>query len=347
MDELISVIVPVYNMEDYLARCVESILAQTYQNLEIILVDDGSSDRSPQMCDAYAGRDARIKVIHKANGGLSDARNAGLSQASGAYIGFVDSDDWIEPGMYQMMYGMGRKYQAQVVICRYAEIYGDRVEDGSGNNIVLLSRDEVLDIYICGHPQYKIYNSVWSKLFKREIIGDTRFPVGRNSEDIVFTTKALCRLNRCVYLDTAYYNYVREREGSIMNGACGERMLRDEIPFWREHIEIIRDAGMNELSAKAEYYFYRRLAGYYIALRKAAKKGLEKRRYVRMLLKEIRGDRARIREICGMEFVSVGDRKRLLMIIKTPRLYAFVENSYQKFIIPMKQKNAGLAQDGR
>ena len=101
---LISVIVPVYNVEQYLDRCVCSILNQTYQNLEIILVDDGATDSSGRMCDEYAKRDERIKVVHKQNGGLSDARNAGLAAATGEYIGYVDSDDWIEPDMYEKMY---------------------------------------------------------------------------------------------------------------------------------------------------------------------------------------------------------------------------------------------------
>ena len=105
-NDLISIIVPVYNMEQYMERCVNSIINQTYHNLEIILVDDGSTDHSPAMCDEYALRDGRIKVVHKPNGGLSDARNAGLTVASGNYIGYVDSDDWIEPQMYEKMYAV-------------------------------------------------------------------------------------------------------------------------------------------------------------------------------------------------------------------------------------------------
>ena len=103
-NDLISVIVPVYNMEQYMERCVNSIINQTYHNLEIILVDDGSTDHSTAMCDEYALRDERIKVVHKPNGGLSDARNAGLAVVSGNYVGYVDSDDWIEPQMYEKMY---------------------------------------------------------------------------------------------------------------------------------------------------------------------------------------------------------------------------------------------------
>ena len=337
MGDLISVIVPVYNMEKYLKRCVDSILAQEYENLEIILVDDGSKDSSPKMCDAYAGQDERIRVIHKENGGLSDARNAGLAVAKGSFIGFVDSDDWIEPGMYRNMYEAATKYQAEVVVCRYAEVYADRVVDGSSNDIVELTREEVLNIFICEHSQYKIYNSVWSKLFKREIIGDTLFPKGRNSEDIVFTTKAFCRLERCVYIDTAYYNYVREREGSIMNGFAGDRMLNDEIPFWREHIACIQQVD-KVLGEKAEYYFYKRLVGYFLSVRTTAGKQKELGRYGKALLSEIQKDKTRIEQVYGCDFVKKSDRYRMWMVLHIPEIYIMIESLYQNIIIPFRNR---------
>ena len=115
--DLISVIVPVYRTEAYLDRCIESIVDQTYTNLEIILVDDGSPDRCPQMCDEWARRDTRIRVIHKKNGGLSDARNAGMAAATGEYIGFVDSDDWIKPDMFRLLYEKMEQMQSDIAAC--------------------------------------------------------------------------------------------------------------------------------------------------------------------------------------------------------------------------------------
>ena len=117
LDIKISIIVAVYNIEKYLPKCLDSILAQTYQNLQIILVDDGSSDSSACICDEYAEKDHRIEVIHKKNGGLSDARNAGLECATGEYIGYVDGDDWIEPEMYATMIHTAKERQVDVVIC--------------------------------------------------------------------------------------------------------------------------------------------------------------------------------------------------------------------------------------
>ena len=264
MEKLVSVIVAVYNIEEYLPRCVDSILAQTYRNLEIILVDDGSKDQSGNICDSYAEKDRRIKVIHKKNGGLSDARNAGMNAATGEYIGFVDGDDWIEPDMYRAMYFACEKEKAQAAVCRYKQITKSGIIDGSAGNGVSLSRDEALEIYVCGDERYLIYNSVWSKLFARDLVEGMRFPVGKNSEDIMFTTRAFCRMERLVYLDEAYYNYVLDREGSIMNEKAGERRLKDEIPFWQEQIAYFREAGMPDLSDKAAYHFYRRLLFYYI-----------------------------------------------------------------------------------
>ena len=129
---LISVIVPVYNVAEYLSRCVDSILAQSYENLQIILVDDGSTDDSGKICEEYAKKDARIQVIHQNNGGLSSARNAGLDLASGEYIGFVDSDDWIEPEMYAEMLARMEKYDAQLVCAGRCDVDGGTGEKTRG-----------------------------------------------------------------------------------------------------------------------------------------------------------------------------------------------------------------------
>lgn len=170
-EKLVSIIVAVYNIEEYLQRCVDSILAQTYRNLEIILVDDGATDSSGRICDEYAQKDERIQVIHKKNGGLSDARNAGMDVAKGDYIGFVDGDDWIEPDMYRAMVTACEREQAQIAACRYKQITKSGIVDASAGNSVSLSKTEALEIYVCGDERYLIYNSVWSKLFQQTWFG--------------------------------------------------------------------------------------------------------------------------------------------------------------------------------
>lgn len=333
-EKMISVITAVYNIEEYLPRCVDSILTQTYSNLEIILVDDGSTDNSGKICDEYAQRDDRIRVIHKKNGGLSDARNAGLDIARGEYIGFVDGDDWIDQDMYRAMYEACEAAQAQAAVCRYRQITRSGVIDGSGENSVSLSKTEALEVYLCGDDRYLIYNSVWSKLFVTKLIKDMRFPVGKNSEDIMFTTKAFCRLDRLVYLDRAYYNYVLDREGSIMNEKAGERRLRDEIPFWREQIAYIKEAGMAELSDKAAYHFYRRMLFYYIDFMESGKTG----EYAAELVRQLKADRGEIGRIYRKDYVAAGDRVRMKLALRAPKLYYRIVKIYDKYIIPIRSR---------
>ena len=342
---LISVIVPVYNMEKYLAHCMDTILNQTYRNLEIILVDDGSTDMSVQMCDDYAKTDSRVKVIHKINGGLSDARNAGLKIATGEYIGYVDSDDWIEYDMYEKMYNACLENEAQVAVCRYSceedNIYITGLKDGNKQNEfnpcspVSLTRDELLDIYICGHEEYIIYNSVWSKLFRRDIVDDLIFPKGHNSEDIVYTTKAFCRLKKAVYINTPLYHYVVDRAGSIMNEASEQkiftRMFRDEIPFWREHIEYITQNVSKQKGELAAYYFWRRLLFYYVDAKNKGQKSIACK-----IADEILNDRDAIKSVYSSKLVSKGDKARMKLFGISPALYAEVVKVYEKFIIPLR-----------
>ncbi len=337
-NDLISVIVPVYNMENYLERCVHSVLQQTYQKLEVILVDDGSTDASPQMCDAYAAKDERVKVVHKENGGLSDARNAGLAVAAGAYIGYVDSDDWIEHDMYERMYRACVEQDAQLCVCRYFSEYADRTLGGGNGETVPLTRDALLRIYIGGHAQYVIYNSVWSKLFRRSLVEGVTFPKGRNSEDITYTTRAFCRLDKAVYLDRCLYHYVLDREGSIMNVSRGERMFRDELPFWREHIALIKASVSEEMADFASYHFWRRLLFYYIDFWNAQRMGdATAKEYAQRIAGELKQDKAAIRRVYQGSNVSNGDRARMRLFLLSPALYAFVVRLYEKFVIPIKR----------
>ena len=336
-NDLISIIVPVYNMEQYLERCMNSIWAQTYKNLEIILVDDGSTDCSAQMCDEYAVKDDRIKVVHKRNGGLSDARNAGLAVASGTYIGYVDSDDWIEPDMYEQMYRACVEKNAQVAICRYAQVYKDQTIQGGNSKVTALEQEELLRVYIGGQEEYIIYNSVWSKLFKREVVDGILFPVGKNSEDIMYTTKAFCKAKRGVYIDTCLYNYVLDREGSIMNVKRAERMFQDELPFWREHITYIRNHVSSEMGDFAAYHYYRRLLFYYMDWKREPKS--IRKDYADRIAAELKQGRVEIQRVYRNDFVAVGDRARMKLALASPKLYGVVTEGYEKFIIPFRSRN--------
>jgi len=331
-NKTISIIVPVYNVEDYLIRSVDSILNQSYQNLEIILVDDGSTDSSGRMCDAFMVQDARVKVIHKKNGGLSDARNAGLEIATGDYIGYVDSDDWVENDMFEIMLDACEKYDAEVAACRYSMVYQDFTINESTNLILPMTREEALETYICGNLERPIYNSVWSKLFKRELVEEYRFPVGKKSEDIMYTTRAFCNMNSCVYIDKALYNYVCDRQGSIMAVKSGEHMLNDELPFFREQIKYVEEHVSKEMSDKAKYHYCRRLMIYfmdYMRDENVKRYGIELAR----LLKE---DKEDINRVYTLPFVAKGDKMRMKLMLKNYKLYFWISELYEKTIIAAK-----------
>ena len=176
----ISVIVPVYNVEKYLSKCIDSILSQTYKNLEIILVDDGSPDSSPKICDKYKERDNRIKVIHKKNGGLASARNAGMDIATGKYIGFVDSDDMIAEDMYEVLLENMIKSNAEIAVCYKTDIL-ENLQTGKGI-VEELNKTQALKKMVLG---IEFGSHACDKLFKREIlVSDIRFPEGKTYEEL-------------------------------------------------------------------------------------------------------------------------------------------------------------------
>lgn len=208
----ISIIVPVYNVKEYMEQCIDSLINQTYKNLEIIVVDDGSTDESSQLCDQLKKKDNRISVYHKSNGGLSDARNYGLSYATGDYIGFVDSDDWISLSMYEDLMRMADKYNADIVscgryihnskkilCCRFTSIEKTYSSEKALKEI-LLSRE--IDV------------AMWDKIFRADLFKDISFPVGENNEDIAIFYKLIGNANLIVHSGTIGYHY-RKRQGSI------------------------------------------------------------------------------------------------------------------------------------
>lgn len=268
-DVLISIIVPVYNVEKYLEMCVDSIITQTYSNLEIILVDDGSTDKSGEICDVYAEKDRRIQVIHKENGGLSDARNAGLEIACGEYIGFVDSDDYIESDMFEQMFRQCEDKGAQMSCVRYDEVGegADTVPQADGNVKILTSKQYLKNILIGNEDDFSNYH-VMERLYHKKILEGLRFTVGKCFEDILFSTKAILNAKNCIYINKICYHY-RIREGSITHSApeavIERRWITDQMQQERESVDYMLSRGYRELGniAKAMYY---QQASYYYAL---------------------------------------------------------------------------------
>lgn len=221
-EKLISVIVPVYNVEKYLDKCIKSIVNQTYKNLEIILVDDGSPDNCPEICDKWAKKDERIKVIHKENGGLSDARNAGFAVSKGEYISFIDSDDFIEKGFYE-------------ILCDALDNGADIAECATrlcdeDNNIILVrgfEEDKMFDGVTATQTLLEergIMQTVWNKLYKREVIRNILFEYGKYHEDNFWTWQIFLNAKKVFVSSKAMYNYV-QRNGSIMGDGYSLKRL--------------------------------------------------------------------------------------------------------------------------
>lgn len=209
---VISVIVPVYNVQTYLERCVRSIQAQTLAEIEILLIDDGSTDQSGAMCDAYAAQDSRIRVIHKANGGLSDARNAGIDVASAEYVGFIDSDDYIAEDMYETLYNDLRAEDADVAVCGICHCYSNEIRYAADTTSrFVVDAQEIIRMIL---DSSKISVNAVNKLYKKSLFDDMRFPVGKQSEDAFLMVRLLSQIRRGVVNVAPKYYYVH-RTGSI------------------------------------------------------------------------------------------------------------------------------------
>lgn len=219
--EKISVIVPVYKVEPYLRKCLDSIVNQTYQNLEIILIDDGSPDHCGAICDEYAVNDERIKVIHQPNAGLSSARNAGLVEATGEYIGFVDSDDWIDLNMYEYLLSNALSENADICICgRYEEYSTKTITKGYPKQEVLDTEAALLVLL----RNNFIQNFVWDKLWRRKLFEDVYFPEGRTYEDIAIVHRLFERAEKVQCLPNAKYHYLQRTDSIIGDTSLKNKM---------------------------------------------------------------------------------------------------------------------------
>ncbi|MBR2903596.1 MAG: glycosyltransferase, partial [Clostridia bacterium] len=233
---LISVIVPIYGVEKYLNKCVESIANQTHKDLEIILVDDGSKDNCPVLCDEWAKKDARVKVVHKENGGLSDARNAGYPFVTGDYISFIDSDDYIEPTFYETLLKAMEKSGAEIAECgtRYVDEEGKELklrqsQDGEFDKITALLRLIKED---------GLYQTVWNKLYKKEVVDGLLFEKGKYNEDEFWTYRVFDKATKIVSVETALYNYL-QRSSSIIGVGYNIRRL-DGLDALYERMEYLQ-----------------------------------------------------------------------------------------------------------
>lgn len=249
---MISIIVPVYKVEPYLRQCVDSILNQTYRNIEVLLIDDGSPDRCGEICDEYGAKDDRVRVFHTENRGLSAARNLGISEAKGEYIGFVDSDDWIEPDMYEVLLKQLETTGADIGVCGFWFEHGtSRKEANSGECIY--NGKESLEALIDG----LINNYVWNKLYRKKTLHSIVFPQGKNYEDIATMYKIIRWSHKTVLLSASEYHY-RFRIDSITN----MHTAKNVIDFVEAHLDrfLWFESREPEMFGRREALFLKHLA---------------------------------------------------------------------------------------
>ena len=228
MDQLVSIVVPVYNVEDYVSKCLDSLKNQSYKNIEIVIVDDGSTDSSSEICDAFAKDEPRAKVFHKTNGGLSDARNFGLKKTKGEVIAFVDSDDFVKKDYVFKMLQEMEESKSDIAVCGYDNTTPKKeVLSGEKATARLLVRQENVDIL------------AWNKLYKKNLFikNNVEFPKGQNHEDILTIYKVMSKAKKVVFVDEALYNYV-ERGNSITNKEKTEEKLIKREQAAREAIQF-------------------------------------------------------------------------------------------------------------
>ena len=275
MDKLVSVVVPVYNVEKYLDRCVQSILKQTYSNIEIILVDDGSTDNSGSMCEDWKARDGRIVAVHKENGGLSDARNYGLRHASGDYVCFIDSDDFVDSRFVEILYSLIAETGTQIAAVGLKEyLEGDHIQEDvyRPENTELVNRNEAIR-YLLKNARFQDY--AWNKIYRRDLFASIKYPVGRKMEDLGTTYKLFRSVDMITYNPCRLYYYF-QRDDSIIHVA-GQKFYEDKYALARERYDELQQE--YELQSDNAHFLFRAILDCYPHLktdeRKTAKREIK------------------------------------------------------------------------
>ena len=230
----VSIIIPIYKVEKYMEECLESLRNQTYTNLEIILCDDESPDRCPEICEQYVQMDERFKVLHKKNGGAASARNKGLDIATGDYLGFVDSDDVVKEDYIEKLVGLLEENDADISVCAFTNLFVNTEEYVEMENTGDYSQIQYLERFLwdwkCG--------LIWNKLFKKELLGDIRFAEGHVIDDEFFTYKLVMNAKKVTVCNLPLYRY-RMRKSGVMNQGRQKNMLRDRIEYFPERFEVV------------------------------------------------------------------------------------------------------------
>jgi len=264
----VSIVVPIYKVEKYLRQCLDSIIVQTLKDIEIILVDDGSPDGCPAICDEYAAKDSRIKVIHQKNGGYGAACNHGIAQATGDYIGLVESDDWVEPDMYEKLYNQIIKFDADVCIGSFYEYksestFANGLHDQPFTETIENTSDNKL-FSILDYPYlYTVHQSIWSKLYKKDLVKSVKFSeqTGASYQDGPFITEIFCKTSRMIGVHDFLYHYRIDNENSSANNKRNDARLMTVLDQMQIAKKILQKYNLFE-PLKEEFFYQASKAGF-------------------------------------------------------------------------------------
>ena len=281
MKNLVSIIVPIYNVDKYLEVCIESLTNQTYRNLEIILINDGSTDESVKICEKYKEKDNRIVFINKKNGGAASAKNEGLKIAKGDYITFVDSDDFIELDMIEYMVNTIKKYNADIIQCSFTNLYKN-TEKFKQDTIVeqKITSKDFLELFLTKWDS----SLFWNKLFKREVIENVFFKEGRCIDDEFFTYKCVINSKSIVTSNKIVYNYRMRKSGVMKSESSQKQILKDRVDYLYERYELVR-----KIYKDLDKSFLEHLLTYYLIISKDYYVDEKLLDYMKNNLKSIKG----------------------------------------------------------
>lgn len=313
-EELISIIVPIYNVEEYLPECIESLINQTYKNIEIILVDDGSKDNCGSICDEYAKKDNRIIVIHKENGGLSDARNKGIDISKGEYLTFVDSDDVVSTQFIEKLYKMILENNCEIAICDYIRFENEipkdeniQVEVETVSNLEILTRvyDENVKMIVA-----------WNKIYKKELFEQIRYPVGKINEDQFTTYKVIYNANKIAVSNEKMY-YYRSNPNSIMGSNFNEKRLQ-VLEALEERMQFYKDKSLDGLYKKTQTSYLDIIISLFISSRQNMQ---DSKKCEEILLSKFK---SAYKKMKNNEMISMVERRNYIIFNFSHNLFYFI-----------------------
>lgn len=262
----LSIIVPVYNVEKYLPKCIESILNQTIKNFELLLINDGSTDGSGEICERYAQSDYRIKVIHQNNGGLSNARNKGISRARGKWIGFIDSDDYIHREMYQILYDMVTREKAEIGVCELEKIYETNKVKKDYKHTYKITKMQKEEVLLKINREPFLWDVACNKLYAKRLFEEIKYPEGMIFEDMDISHRLFYSAEGISYTDKVLYYYV-QREGSILNASFNIKRL-DRLKALQHRIQFARQIGFKVFQQETEKIYADSVCSSYFKIKK-------------------------------------------------------------------------------